>query len=392
MKIIISILFFCVINNTFSQNNYPFTDTTKLWNNLSGGYGAFFVVCNLRNISIKFKGDTLIDSKHYLKVFEANDSIQQDWQLIGYIHEEKIDSTVYFRDTLNNQGQLYDFGIALGDTVSIDNVYMGTLHQRLICGIIDSIFINGIYKKRYHLGYYYAGNFQRIDTWIEDIGSTHGLLYCGHSIPGGFRYLLCYSESDSLVYLQPPFNTCYEVDIEPKITSKYFDTGYVNNYYDFQIEISETDSNDIISFRGWVIPEDFWLDETNGIIYGYPSSTGIFDCIVTVENCGFGTDLIMSPIIIQNPTPTLEFSLKNDFNIYPNPANKKFYIEPSNKISEDFYLEIYNLMGLQLFKKRLVHNKINEINCNTYPNGVYLLILRELNSNRNDYKYLIFFN
>ena len=381
MKTIITLFLSILISISFGQNGYYIADTSKSWNIVKGGFSSYMVVCCVGTSNIKFEGDTLIDNKTYLKVFESSDSLQQNWEIEGFIYEDTILNTVFFRDFTDNEGLIYDFSIDIGDSIYIDNYYMGFTDALLICNEIDSIEINGTYKTRYYFFHNYPNPYID-DIWIEDIGSMDGILNSGMGAScfvGGFRDLLCYSENDTLIYQNPIYDECYKVEFYPKITSEYFDTAYCNTYYEFQIQISDTNYHDSISWRDWFIPGGFSLDGTTGIIIGYPTSTGSFPCIITVNNWGYNTDIIESNIVVINPTDITTQNSYKGFQIFPNPCiNKLLIILELNK-NEEYLLEIYNLNGILIDQLKMQGKSSKELNCRTFKNGTYFFNLMDKN-------------
>ncbi len=68
------------------------------------------------------------------------------------------------------------------------------------------------------------------------------------------------------------------------------------------------------------------------------------------------------------PTVSLEVSDNNHFEIFPNPANQKLYIESS----KNGKLSVYNQTGQKVCDFKLVIGK-NQIDISNYKNGIYLL-------------------
>jgi len=68
----------------------------------------------------------------------------------------------------------------------------------------------------------------------------------------------------------------------------------------------------------------------------------------------------------------IEEELDREFNIYPNPADEKLFIE-SNSQSQNLDLAIYNMTG-QLVKKGLFRNTGTiELNVSDLTKGIYIL-------------------
>ena len=150
MKILFAtfLLFFSYL--TYCQPSYQIADTSKQWNTLAAGVGVCAVVGYENTYSNKLFGDTIINNRRYFKLFKSTDSLQLYWEQIGFLREDPINKLVYFRSG-ENEGLIYNFNLSIGDSIYINNFYMGFLDALLICNSIDSVNINGTYKKRYYL-------------------------------------------------------------------------------------------------------------------------------------------------------------------------------------------------------------------------------------------------
>jgi hypothetical protein len=76
----------------------------------------------------------------------------------------------------------------------------------------DTVEINGLLKKRWQIVYAPASfDDYIVDTWIEDIGSLHGILYpCVRlGLAGSIQTLLCHFQNDELIYHNPAYSECY---------------------------------------------------------------------------------------------------------------------------------------------------------------------------------------
>ena len=382
MKIIVTIIFVFTTLMTFSQSSYQITDSTKIWNTVWYGAGSWNIVYCGGIKTNKIEHEVTIGNQIYFEVFESVDSNQSNWTDRGFIREDTINKLVYFHEGFDDEGLIYDFSLDIGDSVIIDNYYVGFENVLLICDSIDSININGVLKKRLFL---YSPGFWDSDIWIEGIGSKFGLLYSGFNgsmMAGGSADLLCCSKNDTLIYMDSVYNSCYIEEFYPKITSEYFDTAYANNYYEFQVQVSDTINIDSFSLIGEVIPVGFNFNEETGLLSGMPMDTGSFPCIITIKNydIGFKTDMLYENIKVELLTK-IQSNLDNfRFTIYPNPIRSFLQIRKRNINNEPYVLEIYNFSGKLIFKQNILKSNF-KLNCSNYKNGIYILKITDLNEN-----------
>jgi len=79
-----------------SQSPFEIADTTKQWNSISIGYGAWGVwVCGGTKMNM-FCGDTLIAGHNYLKALEKEDTLVDTWEHIGFLREDTLTKQIYF--------------------------------------------------------------------------------------------------------------------------------------------------------------------------------------------------------------------------------------------------------------------------------------------------------
>ncbi|MCD4730903.1 MAG: T9SS type A sorting domain-containing protein, partial [Bacteroidales bacterium] len=125
----------------------------------------------------------------------------------------------------NEVGLAYDFDANVGDTLLIDNPFAFYPFQAEVIEI-DSIYIEPAneYRKRIKL----LGPYGFVpEYWIEGIGSNAGIVYSGcqmGQLTGSAMYtLLCYYESDELIYKNQYFPLCFYpiVNIEKIIDETY---------------------------------------------------------------------------------------------------------------------------------------------------------------------------
>ena len=254
-KILIFITFFPVFAS--AQLNYFFPDSN-----------SYFSVSWMK---FWFQGDTVIGDFKYKKVYmQMNDSIA-DFNKAYYftaIREDTVAEKVYFYhyDYYNaeNEYLLYDFSVNVGETVGFYSFWGGLHIKQQVVKSIDSILIDGHYRKKINFLHERHG----IESWIEGIGSTQGIFF-----PGYFEevdamdwtYLLCVHVDERLIYENPdPFYdnyNCYIPDhgvnilehkkeilkIYPTIADKVLYIETDNNIEDFNYKI--------INVQGQVINE-----------------------------------------------------------------------------------------------------------------------------------------
>lgn len=381
MKPLLTTILLVISFLTFSQSPYQIADSTKKWNTVYYGFWSWGITHCGGTKTNRIAGEVIFNDSTFFKVYEAQDSLQQDWDQVGYLKEDTISKKVYFSEwDPEEKGLIYDFDIAAGDSVVIDNYYVGFEDVLLICDSIDSLNINGSFKKRFFLS---SPGFWDTDIWIEGIGSKFGLLYSGFNgslMVGGGMDLLCCSKSDTLIYFNSTYNSCFIQEFYPKISSEYYDTAYLNESYEFQLQISDTNNVDSFALIGDVIPEDFEFNETTGILTGMPSTTGSFPCIITVKNydIGFLTDILYTDIIVVLPTTIKDLPKQPEIKIHPNPFSRSFSITYNGNLTDSYYLEIFDCEGKMIDKKTITET-IYKVECSNYKNGIYLLKINDLN-------------
>lgn len=382
MKTLLTTILLVISFLTFSQSQYQIADSTKKWNTVYYGFWSWGIAHCGGTKSNKIVGEVIFNDSTFFKVYEAQDSLQQDWDQVGYLREDTINKKIYFSAWDPEEiGLIYDFDLAVGDSVVIDNYYADFEDVLLICDSVNPVIINGISRNQF---YFSTPDMYGIsDIWIEGIGSKYGLLYSGFGgapTAGGGMDLLCCSKNDTLLYYDTIYNSCFIQEFYPKISSEYYDTAYLNESYEFQLQISDTNNVDSFALIGDVIPEDFEFDETTGILTGLPSTTGSFPCIITIKNydIGFLTDILYSDITVVLPTTIEDIPKEPEINIHPNPFSRSFSICYDGNLKDFYYLEIFNCEG-KLIDKKTISDKTYKVDCNNYKNGIYLLKITDLN-------------
>jgi len=394
--IIVFILLLCWHPRMLAQSDIPydkfipqssnyFVDSTKQWNTLTVGFGPGMVaLCGTR--VNKFGGEIFLDSNSYMYLFESRDSLQNQWDICGFIREDTINSLVYFdfNDGLEEEGLIYDFNLEVGDSIYIDNYYLFFVDALLICDSIDTVLINGVEKRRYFfldngLGTSYS------DIWIEDIGSIYGLLFVGcysAGWAGGENFVLCYSENDTVMYMDSVFNTCYIDEFHPKIITEYFDTAYLNIPYEFQVQLSDTTGIDSINWYGGGFPPNLSFNQATGMVSGVPQNVGVYYCGVSVQNgdIGYITDNLNSDLVVVLPIGIEDSQRNHKFNVYPNPFTTSTTIEYELTEISNIQFAIYNVIGEVVYmgEDRMMPQGKHSFTwtAERLPEGMYYAVLR----------------
>lgn len=380
MKALFTTILLMISFLTFSQSSYQFSDSTKQWNTMYYGLGTFGILHCEGTYSNKISGETILNDTTFFNIYEAQDSLQQNWDQIGYLREDTVNKKVFFSTIEGEAGLIYDFDLLVGDSVMIDNFFLGFENILLVCDSINTFSMNGSSKSRFFL---HSPGSWGSDIWIEGIGSRFGILnsgYNGTDITGGGRSLLCCTKNDTLVFMDSVFNSCYMQEFYPKIASEFYDTAYLNTYYEFKVQISDTNNIDSFALKGLVIPEYFEFNVTTGLLTGLPCTSGSFPCIITITNndLGFSTDMLYSNINVVLPTTEKEIPKQEEIKIHPNPFSSGFYISFDKMADNHYYLEIFNSEGILVTKKAISETNYR-VDCSNFENGIFLLKITDLN-------------
>ncbi len=370
-------LFFIVVLLTFSlpvysQTPYQIVDTTKSWNTMNMGFIIWGVAVCGGTKTDKFLNTNTFNGQIYRKVYEISDSAQTSWDEVGLIREDTLSNRIYFTDGYEPEGLLYDFSIAVGDTVNIENLYRG-FSSTLVCDNIDTVMVSGAPKRRFRFHAIYQNRDVVDETWIEGIGSLYGVLNSGlggSGITGGTSVLLCCKQNGSIIYFNATYNSCYIETFYPQIIQDSYDTAYVNTPYTFQVEL---DTGNALNFNliGDVIPDDLYFDPATGLLFGTPAQSGLFNCVITVKNNQLNllTDIIYTDLVVVLPDGFKEKTDVNQIKIFPNPFSDKVTIELPKNINKGT-IEVVNTAGKTCVRK-ILNKRISHINFSHLPQGVY---------------------
>lgn len=179
---------------------HPFPTDSAIWTNVSGSwiYPAGWPVVTWPMPYVQYDPptrycmssmDTIIGIYNYSKVDYCGGTY------CGGLRDDGI-GKIYFVPTDSlNELLIYDFTVQTGDTVSVYENFGGYWNTSTYEYIyVDSVLINGSYRKQIKLG----GN---PGSWIEGIGCTQGLFREGWgNVSGWYINLECMSQNDSTLY------------------------------------------------------------------------------------------------------------------------------------------------------------------------------------------------
>jgi len=203
-KIIVIILFSILTTMTFSQDYYPLIEENRTWNVISVILtGPYPGDTSFSTLTYKFFGDTIIDSKAYLKLYRSSEENPLNWTLDCFMRENE--TKVWLKGiSQEDEILMYDFSLEVGDSISD---YTGTTYL-----IIDSIGYQTIGQDeriKYYLSSIEMPDYYN-ETWIDGIGSSKGICFSGTVLfVGGWTWFLCLSENGELTYMNPNYNSCY---------------------------------------------------------------------------------------------------------------------------------------------------------------------------------------
>ncbi len=194
-------LIMCSSSIAYSQDENTIVDINSVWsiNNQ--------IVYPMPPTSyyIHLNGDTVVDSKHYTKVWTNNSlSLTNDMEFYGLIREQN--QKTYFRnyhsslDSLYEESLIYDFSLTENDTFMI-NILDTVVYLDVSVGMFN---LNNMAVKKITLS---NPLLSQDIVWVEKIGNLKGLFH-NQFICGVMTDLLCYYQRNNVLYSNPEFNYC----------------------------------------------------------------------------------------------------------------------------------------------------------------------------------------
>ena len=140
----------------FSQNPLPFPDSAAVWNTYSHNGGGMY------ESPIGTLGDTLINGQLMTKLYTSNDSFFNPAKLTYEAAVLDSNNQWYFlRANDSVLHLLYDFNLAIGDTLPVINPWVVWFNpEPLVVLDIDSVLVQGTYRKRWKLDLALSGGWQ----------------------------------------------------------------------------------------------------------------------------------------------------------------------------------------------------------------------------------------
>jgi len=224
---------------TISQKYHPFPDSNAVW---CCSYKFSFDYCYYGHTTYIMNGKQTINNKVYNKIIVIDSTKKYQCLYPIYVGSSGSISKIFIRqdtnlkivwiyDSISNSDRvLYDFNLNVGDTLDTSKAYFADGFGGLkIITSIDSVLINGSYRKRYN--YNTGCTMIPSDTsMIEGIGALHGLLtppscfevkfqldafYQNSNLLYGFEGSICYDIPLSVLN----FSDDYRLTIFPNPTS-----------------------------------------------------------------------------------------------------------------------------------------------------------------------------
>jgi len=173
-----------------------FIDTTKIWT-VAERIHTGTVYATDKTIIYKFAGDSILDGLLYTKMITQKE--QNDWEFHSLWRENK-EGNIYFKNGLSKESVLYNFSLTEGDTFQLGDEEI----------VIDSIRLKSFgYTNRKFLFSHYSIAPNVIITWVEKVGSLHAPhISDEYFLSGGSYILICFSEGDEHIYMNPNYTDC----------------------------------------------------------------------------------------------------------------------------------------------------------------------------------------
>ena len=231
------LLILLVFNCRLIYGSFNFPDSSAIWTISSFGWGN----CSGTQ-SFSITKDTIIDNSKYKVIKVTNDSIF-NLKSSDYFCSIK-DSANKWYFIFNGQSKrllLYDFNLKTGDSITVDNFFGMSYKIKVIS--VDSIIIDGQKRKRLNVGMFQNQDNYVWESWIEGIGSTHGLFYSSFYIMDAGFSLMCFSQNSKLIYC--PFGRCGCIRTA-LIQDTYWKTNIYPNPFKDKVTISNTHKDENI--------------------------------------------------------------------------------------------------------------------------------------------------
>ena len=310
-----------------------------------------------------FEGDTIIDNKEYIKVYQqfcsSETECSENKDYYAAVRQDTINEKIYCIQVDDGVERLIaDFDVNVGDEITVYSFsYWGDnwRDERLVeIQDVDEIIIDGQHRKRISIADTHGWRYNPddpdfpYDVWIEGLGSiVYGLFFPSPELiidacPN--PQFFCLHIDDELIYQTPDVNTCYK---EPECLSWGYE-GCVRN-----CKKSGGEESDCRLYCAPLFDDKFKAFQRC-----------VTDC--TNEGGEFG-DCLSHCIEEYNNTGIPNNSYKK-FNISLSPTND--YLSVKTELPSCSYL-IYNTLGAIVKQGRLSGS---DINIATLNQGIYYAV------------------
>lgn len=185
------------------QITHTIVNTNTQWSGLNVKFRNT-AADSLFSYHIRFEGDSICNYFPYTKIWLSSDSLAAHWKLYGLIREESR-QTWYLPLGEVEEHLLYDFSVTPEQTIWVTNPSGFSIQMKVTS--VDSIEVYGSRRLRIQLKGLY--NDTITDTWIEKIGSMHGILNSCYDIPEWKNNLLCVNENDQQIFRNENYPNCF---------------------------------------------------------------------------------------------------------------------------------------------------------------------------------------
>jgi len=243
---------------------FEFPDSNSIWSVATMDDSLIYT----KTMKYGIIGDTIINSVNYGAIGSTLDSVFDQNFSTYFCAVREEDKKWYFIEQGTTQPKLlYDFNVAEGDTLLIDNPWL-IGQEELVIEFIDSIQIQNGYRRRINL----TNSLNVNDSWIEGVGSVNGLLYAGSNFIDDSYQLICFEEHDTLRYLESPNGSCFiyeDLGIQPQKLREAIKI-YPNPFQDeinihIDQEGAEVERIEIITMEGVIFKQYSLIDTENQI-------------------------------------------------------------------------------------------------------------------------------
>ena len=200
--------------------------------------------------SLMVSGDTVVDGELYKKVLRKLSSETQYWHgsmeydLYGIIKEEESGKVFYKPKEQEVEYLLYDFGMNVNDTAVMYWCQNPNCEVHVRIDSIATQHIAGAERRVFYVSSKDSfSDWRWLNTWVEGIGATEGLLYSCHVVSAGgitLHELLCYHVDGELVWQNPIYNTC--------LIDNY--DGIQDNTVGFSVQVYPNPAKDKVVIEG----------------------------------------------------------------------------------------------------------------------------------------------